>query len=133
MIMMPKKMNHEKLFDWLQEYYKFEYQDIGEDVKVRTINFVIQNNAQLFSAKTVIDFDACSRCGICCKLQHCIYYNDEEKKCTNHTDVRFEVCKTYPWAGEYGLDLTVNCKYVRLLLIDYLNQVFDTMENKNEE
>lgn len=128
------KFNYEKLFDWLMEYYKFEFQDIAPEVKVRAINNAINNNASIFSKKKVLDFGGCSRCGLCCRLQHCNDYDPETKLCTRHNDQRYEICKTYPWAGPYGLDLTVNCVVVRDLFIEYLNIVFTRIqEGKNGE
>lgn len=111
-------------------YYQFEFENIDPEIKVNVINKAIHNNAVIFSKEEVMNFDDCSRCGLCCRLQHCEDYDTETKLCTRHDNQRFEICKTYPWAGDYGLDLTMNCVMVRDLFLRYLNGVFTKIQEK---
>lgn len=43
-----EKFSHEKLVDWLIDYYTFEFKDLEMSDKINKINYVIQNNAKIF-------------------------------------------------------------------------------------
>ena len=53
---MTEKMSHEKLVDWLIEYYSFEFLDIEPAEKIKKIQYVINNNAQIFSPEYISYF-----------------------------------------------------------------------------
>lgn len=130
---MKEKMSHEKLVDWLIEYYKFEFKDIEIAEKIKKIQFVINNNAQIFSPE-YISYFSCVKCGWCCRTMHgCVYFDEENNLCTTHDNLPYIVCETFPWSGEYGLTLNMNCAKLQKALIFYFNHIFKQMEDEIHE
>lgn len=128
-----EKFSHEILIDWLIEYYKFEFQDLEIADKINKINYVIQNNAQIFSPEYISHFE-CVKCGWCCQqMNECPYFDKETKLCLRHDDLPYIICETFPWAGDYGLNLNINCYKLQKALIFYFDYVFKQMEDELRE
>ena len=128
-----EKFSHEKLVDWLIDYYQFEFKDLDLSDKVNKINYVIQNNAQIFSPEYISHF-SCIKCGWCCKqMNECVYFDKETKLCTTHDNLPYAICETFPWAGEYGLNLNINCAKLQKALIFYFDYIFKQMEDDLRE
>lgn len=132
-MLMTEKFSHEKLVDWLIEYYTFEFTDLEMADKINKINYVIQNNAQIFSPEYISHF-ACIKCGWCCRqMNGCVYFDEENNLCTIHDDLPYAICDTFPWSGEYGLTLNVNCAKLQKALMFYFDYVFKQMEDELHE
>lgn len=130
---MTEKFSHEKLVDWLIEYYTYEFVDLELADKINKINYVIQNNAQIFSPEYISHF-TCAKCGWCCRqMKGCVYFDEENRLCTRHDDLPYTICDTYPWGGEYGLVLSINCLKLQKALIFYFDYIFQQMEDAQHE
>ena len=132
---MGKKYSFEILEDWLVEYYIFEYKELDLDFKKALIHYVIHNNAEIFDDDYVQErYEFCAQCGVCCINQgYCDNFDEETRKCKSHNNQRSFLCKIYPRPGEYGLSLTINCKYVLRIFIEYLDKAFEfEIERRNK-
>lgn len=128
-----EKFSHEKLVDWLIDYYTFEFKDLEMSDKINKINYVIQNNAKIFSPEYISHFN-CIKCGWCCtQMNGCVYFDEDTKLCTTHDKLPYVVCETYPWSGEYGLTLNMNCAKLQKALLFYFNYIFQKMEDELHE
>lgn len=111
--------------DWFKEYYQFEFMELSEEFKNKTIEEILLNNFKYITKKQVIDFDGCTKCGRCCEQQHCLDYDKETKLCTRHDNPIDDLCKEYPWTGEFGIaPLTLNCPYQVAFFISFFDQYF---------
>ena len=126
-----------RLCKWLKNYYRFEYKELDESYKNNMIEYVILHNKDIITAQEVVDFDACSRCGYCCRTMHCPDFDENTNLCTSHDEQRWVICQTAPFGDpDFGLllNLGINCTYLTAFLVDYLNKVFDkAMEMKSNE
>lgn len=131
--MTREKMSHEKLVDWLIEYYSFEFLDIEPAEKIKKIQYVINNNAQIFSPE-YISYFSCAKCGWCCRqMMGCVYFDEEHNLCTTHDKFPYQICETFPWAGEYGLNLNINCLKLQKALIFYFDYIFEKMQEEIQD
>lgn len=121
------------LHDWLVEYYKWEFPNVSPEFKVQTIEYVIRENHNIFDEKYVKDRQHfCDQCGYCCRIQMptCPYFDDKTNKCISHDNQISFLCDIYPRPGEYGLDLTINCRYSLRIFIEFLDKVFEKKEKE---
>lgn len=126
-----------RLCKWLKNYYRFEYKELDESYKNNMIEYVILHNKDIITPQEVVDFDACSQCGYCCRTMHCPDFDENTNLCTSHDEQRWVICQTAPYGDpDFGLllNLGINCTYLTAFLVDYLNKVFDkAMEMKSNE
>lgn len=118
------------------EYYTYEFKELPIEYKEKAIDYVIENNAQIFTREFVLAENLCHRCGLCCKEIGCPDLDRETNLCTKHNNQNTEMCYEYPWS-EVGLVLTYNCGYQRDIFIRYMDMYFkksiELMRGKNEE
>lgn len=127
-------MEHQRLREWLKTFYKYEFSNLNEDYKNKMIDYVLDNNAKIFTADDVMAVDYCVRCGECCRLMHCNNYNEENHLCKQHNDDRWVICQTAPYGDpDFGLMLHfgIDCEYLTNFLIKYFNKVFSKAEELN--
>lgn len=123
---------YEKLEKYLKDHYQYFYVNIPQDAKDKIVHKVIFNNAKLFSAEDVKNDNGCYMCGRCCELQHCQNYDKESKKCIAW-DKRYDICREYPWAGDYGLHLDLFCQFTVDLLVKKINSILDEYEVRQND
>lgn len=118
------------------EYYTYEFKELPIEYKEKAIDYVIENNAQIFTREFVLAENLCHRCGLCCKEIGCPDLDRETNLCTKHNNQNTEMCYEYPWS-DVGLVLTYNCGYQRDIFIRYMDMYFkksiELMRGKNEE
>lgn len=118
------------------EYYTYEFKELSLDYKKKAIDYVIENNAKIFTREFVLAENLCHRCGLCCKEIGCPDLNNETNLCTKHDNQNTEMCYEYPWS-DVGLVLTYNCGYQRDIFIRYMDMYFkksiEMMRNKDEK
>lgn len=118
------------------EYYTYEFKELPIEYKEKAIDYVIENNAQIFTREFVLAENLCHRCGLCCKEIGCPDLDRETNLCTKHNNQNTEMCYEYPWS-DVGLVLTYNCGYQRDIFIRYMDMYFkksiELMRSKNEE
>lgn len=118
------------------EYYTYEFKELSIEYKEKAIDYVIENNAQIFTREFVLAENLCHRCGLCCKEIGCPDLDRETNLCTKHNNQNTEMCYEYPWS-DVGLVLTYNCGYQRDIFIRYMDMYFkksiELMRSKNEE
>ena len=128
-------MKHRQLREWLKDYYRYEYKELSEEYKNEIIDYILDNNKDIFTADDVTAVDYCSRCGICCASMKCPNYNPETKLCTQHNDSRWIICRTAPYGDpDFGLMLHfgIDCDYLVKFLINYLDRYFEYVTNKGD-
>ena len=118
------------------EYYTYEFKELPIEYKEKAIDYVIENNAQIFTREFVLAENLCHRCGLCCKEIGCPDLDRETNLCTKHNNQNTEMCYEYPWS-DVGLVLTYNCGYQRDIFIRYMDMYFkksiELMRSKDEE
>ena len=120
--------------EWFKEYYHDEFPDIPNETKDQFIEEILLNNSEYITKYEVMDFDGCIRCGECCKLQHCSFWDEETKLCTRHDDPISYLCTEYPWGGDAGIaPLLLNCRYQVSFFIFYLDRFFEILSKNREE
>lgn len=111
---------------WFKEYYFHEFTELSIEFKNNWIEEILLNNQNYITKEMVMDFDGCVMCGRCCKSQGCLDYDEETKLCTRHDDPIHDVCKEYPWSGEFGIaPLLLNCRYQVSFFINFFDNFFE--------
>ena len=111
--------------NWFVEYFIHEYPEIDRKKKEAVIKRVLLHNSEYITLEEVQEFDGCIKCGWCCEHQGCIDYDHNTHLCTRHDSPIHELCKTYPWGGEYGIaPLTLECRYQVSFFINYFDNLF---------
>lgn len=127
-------MEHERLRQWLKNFYKYEFLQLKENYKNKMIDYVLDNNKDIFSAEDITSEDLCIKCGTCCRSMRCENFNPETNLCTQHNDDRWVICQTAPYGDpDFGLMLHfgIDCEYLTNFLIKYFNKVFSKAEELN--
>ena len=122
--------------DQMKEWYSFEFKELSKEYKDAAIDYVIENNAKIFTREFVLSENLYFKCGICCTQIGCIDFNKETKLCTKHNNQNTVMCHEYPWS-EVGLVFDYNCGYQREIFKKYMNMYFtkaiEMMRGKNGE
>lgn len=117
------------------EYYTYEFKELPIEYKEKAIDYVIENNSQIFTRDFVLSENLCHRCGLCCREIGCPDLNRETNLCTKHNNQNTEMCHEYPWS-DVGLVFTYNCGYQRDIFIRYMDMYFkktiEMLRQKNE-
>lgn len=112
---------------WFQEYYSHEFPEYSRDFKNYWIEKIILNNGDYIEKEFVERHDFCDRCGQCCmdQFNECEYFDKETKLCKVHDNQPWSICKDYPYgAADLIGPLTLNCKYMVRIFIEYLDSFF---------
>ena len=97
---------------FFQEYYMHEFPELSKKFKDYSIEYIIKNNAQIFTKEYVMAYDGCVQCGLCCRDFKCPHHNPKTNLCTRHDDQIMDLCRTYPWSGDLGIyPVLINCRY----------------------
>lgn len=122
--------------DQMKEWYSFEFKELTEQFKNTSIDYVIENNAEIFTRDFVLAENLCHKCGLCCLAIGCPDFNKETKLCTKHNNQNTMMCHEYPWS-DVGLVFDYNCGYQREIFKRYMDLYFtkaiEMMRGKNEE
>lgn len=127
-------MEHQRLRIWLKQFYKYEFPILSENYKNEIIDYVLDNNKDIFSAEDITSEDLCIKCGRCCESMGCENYNKENHLCMQHNANRWAICQTAPYGDpDFGLMLHfgIDCEYLTNFLIKYFNKVFSKAEGLN--
>jgi hypothetical protein len=124
-----------KCINWFKEFYSHEFPELSREFKNEKIEDIMYHNAKYITREEVIEFDACSRCGRCCRAQRCLDFDEETNLCTRHDDPISQFCIDYPWTGEdFGIaPLLLNCDYIRKFFVHFFDNYFQDIINEGEE
>lgn len=112
--------------EWFKEYYYHEYPELTVEFKNEWIEKILLDNQKYITKEMVMNFDGCIKCGRCCKSQGCLDYDDETKLCTRHDNPIHDVCREYPWSGDYGIaPLLLTCRYQVSFFVNYFDKFFE--------
>lgn len=109
--------------DQMYEWYSHEFPELSEEYKNNAIDYVIENNAKIFSKNFVLNKNFCHRCGLCCREIGCPDFDKETNLCTKHNNQNSEMCREYPWSS-VGMVFTYNCGYQRDIFHLYMDMFF---------
>lgn len=131
-------MKHQQLRLWLKDYYHFEFKQLSNKYKDFIIDYILDNNKDVFTADDVTAVDYCIKCGRCCKSMRCDNYDEETHLCKTHDDNRWIICQTAPYGDpDFGLMLHfgIDCDYLVTFLIKYFDRFFEYVlrGDKNDE
>ena len=97
---------------------------------------MVINNNHIY----IIDFDKCNLTDpiddfkpFCWSVRENVYFDEEHNLCTTHDNLPYQVCETFPWAGEYGLNLNINCLKLQKALIFYFDYIFEKMQKELQD
>lgn len=123
--------------NFIQEYFSFEYPELPKKYKDEIIKEVLLNNSKYITAEDVMSEDFCDKCGKCCRDIHCPYFDYETNLCPRHDNQLMDLCRTYPYSGEFGIQpLTLSCRYQSRFFINLFDKMFakviELKEGKND-
>lgn len=123
--------------DFMQEYFAHEFPELSRNYKNEVIETILLNNEQYITKEEIMaEQDLCSKCGRCCRTLHCPHFDYENNLCTRHDNQLMDICREYPWGGEYGVQpLSLNCGYQKKFFLrwfmTYFEKVIELKEVKN--
>lgn len=130
-----KNTGTQAAISFFKEYYMHEFPELSKKFKDDSIEYIIKNNAQIFTKEYVMAYDGCVQCGLCCRDFQCPHHNPKTNLCIRHDDQIMDLCRTYPWSGDLGIyPVLINCRYT----INFFKYFFDkyfkkTIEMRNKE
>lgn len=120
---------------FIQEYFRFEFPELDEEYKNKTIEeILLHNNNYITKEEVMAEQDLCSKCGRCCRTLHCPYFDYDTNLCTRHNNQLMDICREYPYSGEYGIQpLSLNCGYQKKFFLRWFTKFFSKVVEMNEE
>lgn len=119
---------------WFQEFYHYEFKELSNEYKDKAIEYVIENNAKIFTKDFVLRENLCHKCGACCISIGCVDFDHKTKLCTKHDNQNSIICYEYPYS-DVGFVFTLNCGYVKDIFKLYMDMYFkksiELMRQKN--
>lgn len=109
--------------DQMKEWYHHEFKELSNTYKDKAIDYVVENNVNIFTREFVLSENLCHMCGVCCKEIGCPDHNPYTNRCTKHDNQNSEMCYEYPWS-EVGMILSYNCGYQRDIFRKYMDLYF---------
>ena len=117
--------SYQKFIKWFCEFYTHEFPMLSKDWKDEVIQEVLTHNNKYITKEEVINFDACNKCGRCCRNQRCPDFDSETNLCTRHDNPIADVCREYPWSGDLGImPLYLDCHYQVSFFVNYFDNFF---------
>lgn len=127
------KTSSKKFIEWFQEFYSHEFLMLPKESKNKIIEEVLLNNGQYITKEEVVHFDACNKCGRCCRNQHCLDFDKETNLCTRHDNPIHDLCIEYPWSGELGImPLYLDCHYQVAFFVHFFDWYFQEIIKEDE-
>lgn len=121
--------SNQKFIWWFQEFYSHEFLNISKEFKDNKIYEILSNNAKYITKEEVMNFNACIKCGNCCRNQHCLDFDSETNLCTRHDNPIHDLCIEYPWTGELGImPLYLDCHYQLAFFVHFFDEYFKEVE-----
>lgn len=127
MVLDTSKLEHtgwRAFISWVKEWYHYEFTELSNEYKDNAIEYILRNNADIFTKEMVLAENLCEKCGRCCEEIGCPHYHQDIHLCSRHNNQESEICRLYPWDNDVGFILTLNCGYQKKFVLKYFDIFF---------